>query len=506
MVLRSTPSPSSGRGGDHTFFGHPRALSGLFFTEAWERFSYYGMRALLLYYMYDEVSNGGLGIPADTAKSVVAAYGSAIFMAAILGGWISDRLLGDRRATLCGGVLIMCGHVCLALPAGATALFVSMVFIAIGTGLLKPTISASVGDLYEHDDPRRDAGFSIYYMGISVGAVAAPLIVGTLGQRYDYHLGFSLAAIGMALGLIVYVRTGRHLSSASNRPKNPLVLREVPRARLVGVAVAAGLVVVTVIVTAVTGVLGVDGVVNAISVLAIALPVVYFTRMLRSPRTTATERTRLRGYIPLFAAAVVFWVIQEQGATVIAQYAQESTDLDAFGFAIAPTWFQSVGSFVLIMLTPLFALLWLRLDRRSRPPSTAAKFSVALAVAGCSFLLLVIPGLTGAPANPMWLIGSLALVTIGEMCLSPIGLSATTRLAPAAFATQTMGLWLASGAAGQGIGAQLVKLYDPAATAVYFGAVGGGAVVLAGVLLALTPLIRRRTAVPAGAPSTEGVS
>lgn len=506
MVLRSTPSPSSGRGGDHTFFGHPRALSGLFFTEAWERFSYYGMRALLLYYMYDEVSNGGLGIPADTAKSVVAAYGSAIFMAAILGGWISDRLLGDRRATLCGGVLIMCGHVCLALPAGATALFVSMVFIAVGTGLLKPTISSSVGDLYERDDPRRDAGFSIYYMGISVGAVAAPLIVGTLGQRYDYHLGFSLAAIGMAVGLVVFLRTGRHLSSASNRPKNPLVLREVPRGRLVAGGAAAVLVVVAVAAAVGTGTLGVDGVVNAISVLAIALPVAYFTVMLRSPRTTAAERARLRGYIPLFAAAVVFWVIQEQGATVIAQYAQENTDLDAFGFAIAPTWFQSVGSFVLIVLTPLFALLWLRLDRRSRPPSTAAKFSVALAVAGCSFLLLVIPGLTGAPANPMWLIGSLALVTIGEMCLSPIGLSATTRLAPAAFATQTMGLWLASGAAGQGIGAQLVKLYDPAATAVYFGAVGGGAVVLAGVLLALTPLIRRRTAVPAGAPSHEGVS
>ena len=229
-------------------------------------------------------------------------------------------------------MLIMCGHICLALPAGATALFASMVLIAVGTGLLKPTISSSVGDLYERDDPRRDAGFSIYYMGISVGAVAAPLIVGTLGQRYDYHLGFSLAAVGMALGLVVFVRTGRHLSSASNRPKNPLVLREVPRSRLAAGAAAAVLVVVAVTAAVSTGTLGVGGVVNAISVLAIALPVAYFTVMLRSPRTTAAERARLRGYIPLFAAAVVFWVIQEQGATVIASTPRRT-----------PTWTRSVS-------------------------------------------------------------------------------------------------------------------------------------------------------------------
>ena len=506
MVLRAAPSSSPGPGTDRTFFGHPRALGGLFFTEAWERFSYYGMRALLLYYMYDQVADGGLGIPADTAKSLVAAYGSVVFMSAILGGWLSDRLLGDRRATLSGGVLIMAGHACLALPAGVTALFASMVLIAVGTGLLKPSVSSSVGDLYGRDDPRRDAGFSIYYMGISVGAVTAPLVVGTLGQSYDYHLGFGVAAVGMALGLLVYLRTGRHLSSASSGPKNPLSLREVPRRRLITVTVVVAVVVTAASVAAGTGAIGVGGVVNVISVLAVALPVAYFTVMLRSPRTTVAERTRLRGYIPLFAAAVVFWVIQEQGATVIAQYAQQNTDLGAFGFAIPPTWFQSVGSFVLIVLTPLFAMLWLRLDRRSRPPSTAAKFGVALAVAGCSFLLLVIPGTADGLSNPLWLVGSLALVTVGEMCLSPIGLAATTRLAPAAFATQTMGLWLTAGAAGQGIGAQLVKLYDPAATAVYFGAVGGTAILLAAVLFALTPVIRRRTDASTGPPSTGGVS
>lgn len=487
---------------DRSFFGQPRGLLGLFFTEAWERFSYYGMRALLLYYMYDRVTDGGLGIPADTARSVVAVYGSAIYMAAILGGWISDRLLGNRRTTFLGGVLIMCGHICLALPAGAGALFTSMIFIVCGTGLLKPTVSSSVGDLYTQGDPRRDSGFSIYYMGISVGAVAAPFVVGTVGQTYNYHLGFSIAAIGMALGLAVYVWTRRHLSEASTRPKNPLRLADVPRARATWfVAGIACLIAITAL-AAGAGVLSVAFVVNAISALAIALPVAYFTVMLRSKRVTAVERYRVRGYIPLFAAAAFFWMIQEQSATVIAQYADQSTDLDAFGFAIPPSWFQSVGSFVLIVLTPLFALLWLKMDSSARPPSTVSKFGVALTIAGLSYLVLVLPSLQGGDSNPLWLIGSLTLVTIGEMCLSPIGLSATTRLAPVAFATQTMGLWLTAGAAGQGIAAQLVKFYSPDTAGAYFGAIGAATIVLGLILLAFLPIIRRQTEatdVPGGA-------
>ncbi len=493
MSVRSSTRGPRRHASDREFFGHPRGLVGLFFAEAWERFSYYGMRALLLYYMYDQVADGGLGIPADTARSLVAVYGSATYMAAIVGGWVSDRLLGDRRSTLLGGVLIMCGHICLALPAGATALFVSMVLIAAGTGLLKPTISSSVGDLYGRNDPRRDAGFSIYYMGISVGAVAAPLVVGTVGETYDYHLGFGLAAVGMAVGLVVYLGTQRNLSAASDRPKNPLRLTEVPRGRLVTVVSVLVLVAIGLIGSAVTGVLTAGGVVNLISLVAIALPITYFTVMLRSPRVTEAERARLRGYVPLFVAAVFFWVIQEQGATVIAQYAAESTDLDAFGFAVPASWFQSVGSFVLIVLTPLFAVLWLRLDTSARPPATAHKFGVALVIAGLSYVLLVLPSAQAGLAHPLWLVGSLAIVTVGEMCLSPIGLSATARLAPAAFATQTMGLWLTAGSAGQGIAAQLVKFYDADSAAGYFAVVGTGTAVLGLVLLAAAPLIRKRT-------------
>lgn len=504
MGVPRNPSPVPATARNREFFGHPRGLVGLFFTEAWERFSYYGMRALLLYYMYDQVTDGGLGIDDDTARSLVAVYGSATYMAAILGGWVSDRVLGNRRSTLYGGVLIMCGHVCLALPAGATALFASMVLLALGTGLLKPAVSSSVGELYADDDPRRDSGFSVYYMGISLGAVSAPLVVGTLGHSYDYHLGFGAAAVGMALGLIVYLCTQRNLSDASDRPGNPLRLREVPRPRVLAVLGAAALAVVAAVALALTGALSVDTAVDAVSLAAVSLPVAYFTVMLRSARTSARERARLRAYVPLFVAAVFFWVVQEQGATVIAQYAAESTDLDAFGFALPAPWFQSVGSVVLIALTPLFALMWLRLDRSARPPSTALKFSAALVIAGLSYLLLVHPASQEGLSSPLWLVASLAVVTVGEMFLAPIGLSATSRMAPAAFSTQTMGLWLASGAAGQGIAAQLVGFYDAETAHLYFGGIGAGTVVLGLALFALSPALRGRTE-PSRGPEADTV-
>ncbi len=493
--------PGAGR----EFFGHPRGLATLFFTEAWERFSYYGMKAILLFYMYDRARDGGLGIDSATAGSLIAVYGASIYLAAIAGGWVSDRLLGARRATLWGGVLIMCGHVCLALPAGKGALYGSMAFIVAGTGLLKPNVSASVGRLYGERDVRRDSGFSIYYMGISVGAVVAPLIVGTLGQRYDYHLGFGVAALGMAVGLLVFVRGQRHLSPDDLRPGNPLRLRDVPTRLRAGIAAGAVLLAVAVAAGAVAGLFTAQRVVDLISLLAVALPVAYFTVMLRSPRTTAVERSRVRAYIPLFSGSVFFWLIQEQGASVLAQYADQSTDLDALGFAIPSSWFQSTGSFVLIVLTPFFASLWMRLGNRA--PSTPVKFGVGLVLAGLSYLVLVLPAAQPGMSSPLWLFGSFAIITVGEIFLSPIGLSVTTKLAPAAFTTQMMGLWLASNAAAQGISAQVVRLYNRADAAGYFAVVGGCGLVAGLVLLAGSRFIRRRMGgadVRDGAEAREG--
>ncbi|MFH8574043.1 peptide MFS transporter [Streptomyces sp. NPDC017993] len=476
--------------GERGFFGHPRGLATLFATEAWERFSYYGMKAILLYYMYDRATEGGLGIAPATASSLIAVYGASIYLAAIAGGWLSDRILGARRATLYGGVLIMLGHICLALPAGRGALYASMALIVLGTGLLKPNVSTSVGSLYAKNDPRRDAGFSIYYMGISVGAVLAPLLVGTLGQRYDYHLGFGLAAVGMAAGLVVYIRGGHRLSPADLRPSNPLHRSDVRAASVL--AAVAGLTALTALLVAAarTGTLTADAVVGGISVLAVALPVGYFTVMLRSSHTTPRERAGVRAYIPLFVAAVFFWFIQEQGASVLALYADRSTDLGALGFTVPSSWFQSTGSLVLICLTPLFAVLWVRLG--SRQPPAPTKFGLGLVLAGLSYVLLVYPALQSGRSNPLWLFASFTVVTVGEILLSPVGLSVTTQLAPAAFVTQTMGLWLASNAAAQGISAQVVRLYDRDHAATYFGVIGGTSVVVGLALLAALPAVQRR--------------
>jgi proton-dependent oligopeptide transporter, POT family len=473
------------------FFGHPRGLATLFGTEMWERFSYYGMRAILLFYMYDQVSAGGLGMPKPLAAALISVYGASIYLAAIAGGWVADRLLGPRYAVLVGGILIMCGHISLAVPLGQPSLYASMVFLVLGTGLLKPNISQSVGSLYPEHDRRRDAGYSIFYMGISVGAVLAPFIVGTLGQRVNYHLGFSIAAVGMLFGLAQYVRGWKYLGDLGMRPANPL--REDPKgARTLQVIGAVlGLVALLVVVLALSGGLTVGGVIDALSVLAVAVPVAYFVTMLRSGKVTAAERTRVWAFIPLFVASACFWLIQEQGYSVLARYADTRVDLDQFGFAIASSWFQSVGSFVLIVLTPVFAIMWTRMGDRV---STPQKFAVGLTLAGLSYLLLVLPAASSGTAvqvSPLWLVASLAVVTVGEMCLSPIGMSATTRHSPAAFRNQTMGLWLAASAAGQGISAQIVQLYRPETEIRYFSIVGVSAIVLAAVLLALAPVLTR---------------
>ncbi|WP_372696851.1 peptide MFS transporter [Arthrobacter sp. JSM 101049] len=475
------------------FFGHPRALLTLFGTEMWERFSYYGMKAILLFYMYGRVSEGGLGMDHSTAIALVSAYGASIYLSAIAGGWVADRLLGARKTVLCGGVLIMAGHIALALPLAVPGLLASMVLIVSGTGLLKPNISNSVGSPYPPEDRRRDAGFSIFYMGISVGAVLAPYIVGTLGQKVSYHLGFSIAAIGMFFGLVQYVLGWKHPDDVGSRAPNPLQLDAAGRRRVGIIGAVVGVVLLALVLAGITGLLTLTGAVALISIVCVVVPVCYFTTMMRSPKVTGVERSRLTAYIPLFIAAAFFWLIQEQGASMLAAYADTRTDLDAWGFAIPSSWFQSIGSAVLIVLTPVFATVWTRLGHRITTPQ---KFAVGLAFAGGSYLWLTIPALGAGQTPALWLTGSFALVTIGEMCLSPIGMSATSSLAPAAFQNQTMGHWLAASAAGQGVSAQIVQFYSPDHEIAYFGAIGGAAVVLGVAMLLLGPAITRRMRTP----------
>ncbi|SFA42554.1 proton-dependent oligopeptide transporter, POT family [Parageobacillus thermantarcticus] len=472
------------------FFGHPKGLFTLFFTEFWERFSYYGMRAILVFYMYYEVSKGGLGLDETTALAIMSIYGSLVYMSGIIGGWLADRIFGTSKAVFYGGILIMFGHIALAIPGNLTMFFVSMVLIVLGTGLLKPNVSSIVGDIYSEEDNRRDAGFSIFYMGINLGGFLAPLIVGTVGMKYNFHLGFGIAAVGMFLGLLVFIFTKKkNLGLAGTFVANPLSPAEKKKVfTLIGVG--AALIAVLIAIAIPMDLLTFDSFIALVGILGIVIPVIYFIVMYRSPKTTAIERSRVIAYIPLFIASVMFWAIQEQGSTILANYADKRTQLDFAGIHLSPAWFQSLNPLFIILFAPVFAWLWVKLG--SRQPSIPKKFSLGLLFAGLSYIVILLPAYLGGNdslVNPLWLVLSYLIVVFGELCLSPVGLSATTKLAPAAFSAQTMSLWFLSNAAAQAINAQIVKFYTPETEMMYFGVIGGAAIFLGILLFALSPKI-----------------
>lgn len=472
------------------FFGHPKGLFTLFFTEFWERFSYYGMRAILVYYMYYEVSKGGLGFPEDMALSIMSIYGSLVYMSGIIGGWLADRIFGTSKAVFYGGVLIMFGHILLAIPGNATLFFASMIMIVLGTGLLKPNVSSIVGEIYSEQDNRRDAAFSIFYMGINLGGFISPLIVGAVGMN-NFHLGFSIAAVGMFIGLVVYVVTRtKNLGLAGTIVRNPIPAEQKKK---LFTWIGIGLVVLAVLVTVgiLTGILTFETFIKIVGVLGLLIPTMYFIVMYRSPKTTAVERSRILAYIPLFIASIMFWAIQEQTSTVLASFADKRTQLDFAGIHISPAWFQSLNPLFIIALAPAFAWLWLKLGNRQ--PTIPQKFSLGLLFAGLSFLVILVPAYFGGAnslVNPLWLVLSYFIVVIGELCLSPVGLSATTKLAPAAFTAQMMSMWFLSNAAAQAINAQIVKFYTPDTEMLYFGVIGGVAIVLALILFLFSSKIQ----------------
>ncbi|MBU8880963.1 peptide MFS transporter [Bacillus sp. FJAT-29790] len=473
------------------FFGHPKGLFTLFFTEFWERFSYYGMRAILVYYMYYEVSKGGLGLDQSTALAIMSIYGSLVYMSGIIGGWLADRLFGTSKAVFYGGILIMFGHIALAIPGSITMFFISMILIVLGTGLLKPNVSSVVGEIYSEEDGRRDAGFSIFYMGINLGGFLAPLIVGTVGMKYNFHLGFGIAAVGMFLGLMVFIFTKKkNLGLAGTFVANPLSPTERKKV-FTRFGLGAALIAALCAIAIPNGLLTFNNFIALVGIFGFLIPTAYFIMMYRSPKTTEVERSRIIAYIPLFIAAVMFWSIQEQGSTILAAYADTRTQLNFAGIKISPAWFQSLNPLFIIVLAPVFAWLWVKLGKRQ--PSVPQKFSLGLLFAGLSFLVILLPayfGGTTSLVNPLWLVLSYFIAVLGELCLSPVGLSATTKLAPAAFSAQTMSLWFLSNAAAQALNAQIVKFYTPETEMAYFGIIGGISIVLGIFLFIIAPKIQ----------------
>jgi POT family proton-dependent oligopeptide transporter len=493
-------APSS----DTAFFGHPRGLSTLFFTEMWERFSYYGMRALLLLYVTAPAAAGGLGFSAAEGGAVYALYTSMAYMAALPGGWIADRLIGPRRAVLWGGIIIAAGHFTAAIPSLPT-FYLGLTLIVVGTGLLKGNVSVIVGHLYGPEDQRRDAGFSIFYMGINLGAFLAPLVCGYLGQRVSWHTGFAAAGVGMTLGVIQYAATSRRLlGDAGLHPAATPAESAVARrhaARWGGLLLGA---ILAVLAAGATGVVSITAVAVAdvAGVLLLLSTVVFFGWLFFAGGWTPAERRRLYVIGVLFFASALFWSVFEQAGSTLNLFADRNTRTEVFGLSFPSSWFQSVNSFFIFTLAPVFAWFWLWLARRGQEPTSPAKFAWGLLLVGLGFVVLVGPARAaeaGAMASPLWLVLTYLLHTMGELSLSPVGLSAMTRLAPARIAGLVMGVWFLGTSVGNFIGGRVGGLYESMALPTLFGVVGAFAIV-SGLVLAIfvKPMSRLTDAPPAG--------
>jgi len=490
-TLRTTPSKE-----DRGLFGHPRGLPWMLNVEMWERFSYYGMRAILLYFITDTVAGGGLGLSANPGQVILASYSAAVYLLAIPGGIFADRIIGPWLSTLYGGLVIMAGHICLSIPAPAFS-WTGIVLVAVGTGFIKPNLSTIVGGLYDDDDPRRDAGFQLFYMSVNLGSLASPLVTGWLREHYGYHAGFFSAAVGMGVALIAFIY-GRHKLSAFAftvpSPIRPQERRRFVLASLLTVVAAAALVTVL---SALTGSL-LDAISTTMLIIPAGAALGYFILMFRSPKVTARERTHLRAYIPLWIGAVLFFMISEQAAGKMATFAKDNTDgtIPWLGWAITPETYQSINPATIVILAPFIG--WLFTRRAGRFPSTIMKFAISVLIIGGSAFILgygfqIWPG--GAKLSPWWFLAVVFIIqTVAELFLSPVGLSTTSALAPKNFASQTMSLWLLTTATGQGLAGFIISRTENIANSTYYYGLGAVTVAVAIILFIVAPWTERKMA------------
>jgi POT family proton-dependent oligopeptide transporter len=472
---------------DDRWFGHPRGLSTLFFTEMWERFSYYGMRAILVLFMTNAVATGGMGLDDVTATAIYGLYTAAVYVVALPGGWIADRLLGLRRAVFWGGVVIAAGHFTLAIPS-AIAFYAGLTLIVIGTGLLKPNVSAIVGDLYPEGGARRDAGFSIYYMGINVGGFFGPLICGYLGETIDWHLGFAAAGVGMVLGLVQYSFGGRFLGTAGelkDETRSAASRSAALRSLLHGLEGVFGLILIVAALDAIGAIqVTLVGFVDSTGVFIVSLAAAFLLYVFFLGHLTAVEKKRVGVIAVCFLAAACFWSGFEQAGSSMNLFAERLTGRVINGWEMPASWLQSVNSMFIILLAPLFSGLWLWLGARN--PSIPAKMGFGLVFLGMGFAVLAWASMYATlenPVSPSWLVATYFFHTVGELCLSPIGLSAITKLSPHRYVGQMMGIWFMGAALGNLVAGRVAGLIATLPLPQLFGtvttfSVGAGIVLL----------------------------
>ena len=493
---------------DTGFFGHPRGLSTLFFTEMWERFSFYGIRPMLLAFMALALAEGGFGFSTEAAGAILGIYAGSVYLSSLPGGWIADRWLGLRQAIWYGGLLIALGHLLVAFSGilGRPVFFIGLISIVCGTGLLKPNISACVGELYAEKGARRDAGFSIFYMGINLGATLGPLVTGALRQNVGFHYGFGAAGVGMLAGVITYrLRAGETLG-----PIGLGVTASPSQQRTVKLTVGIFLaLLIAIIALATLGIMPIDAIAVSHNLLKfqVGLAVAYFAYLFffAGLNTDEMKRTAVIGVLFVFAA--IFWAGFEQAPSSLNTFADKFTDRIVMGKEIPYEWLQTVNSIFVVLGAPVFAWLWVTLAKRGVVPSSPTKFSAGLLMGGLGFLIMM-PAVNGVVASGgavkvsmAWLIISYILQTAGELSLSPVGLSSMTKLAPARFSGQMMGVWFLAASVGNLIAGIVGGHVDPEKLEVMpriFGytaaAMIGAAVVLAMLIVPIRNMMKDSSA------------
>ncbi|WP_336660830.1 peptide MFS transporter [Leucobacter sp. USHLN153] len=477
------PSRSSS---DRGFFGHPWGLANLAGVEMWERFSFYGMQGLLAYYIYYSLSEGGLGMSEAAATSIVGAYGGLVYLSSVLGGWIADRVLGAEKTLLAAAIIIMFGHISLAVFPGGVGLGVGLVSVALGSGSLKTTTSTVLGDLYERNDLRRDAAFSIYYMGVNLGAFVGPLLTSLVWGWKGFHWGFGLAAIGMALGLLQYLLMRKHTATEEgSRPTNPLTRAE--RVRWLLILAAA---IVVIVVAALVGWLRPENLSVIVVALTVIAAVALFAVIGSSSRIDTDERSRVFSFIPLFIASAVFWTLFQQQFTVLAIYSDQRLDRNIFGFELPPSVVTAINPVFIIIFAGVFAAMWTKLGERQ--PSTPIKFALGTMIMGLAFLAFL-PFSGGADGSVPFLaiVLILFLFTLAELCISPVGQSLATKLSPHAFHSQMVALYFLSIALGSAAAGALSGFYSTDNEVPYFLVIGLASIAVGIVLFVVRkPILR----------------
>lgn len=459
------------------FKEHPAGLPVLFFTEMWERFSYYGMRALLILFMTAAASDGGLGFDVAKAAAIYGMYTALAYMMGMPGGWIADKIMGQRNAVFYGGILISAGNLLLVFHS-ETTFYLGLLTIILGTGLLKPNVSAMVGQLYTEGDHRRDAGFSLFYMGINLGAFMSPLICGYIGENIDWRLGFLPASIGMIFGLIQYKLGKNKLGDAGLYPSTHGNHDEMTKQKshlIKGLAVVF-LLVALIIIGQLVGLYTItpQGISTAVGYFAAVAAIVFFIWLLTNKEWNPVERQQLVVISILFLCAALFWSAFEQAGSSLNLFADKSTDRHIFGWEMPTTWFQSINSVFIFVFAPIFAVLWLKLGKHD--PSSPAKFAIGLIFVGLGFLVMVFAATlsaNGEKVSPMWLILVYLLHTFGELSLSPVGLSTVTKLSPSRVVGLMMGVWFLGSSVGNYIAGNLASFYESIPLPTLFGIIFG---------------------------------